>query len=327
MAQSITNDKPLFQLKPSIAVENISILSNDTGNMNINKEFDDNMILEQLNELRQWQESQRRMLTANQLDQQKMLEIEKQKLYELFGLNETASEECNEQDDGDDDTCLQNNEIDRCEKNVGNSFSQTENKKFELQSPSMNQLQKIIENLAVNTPNRLRSQNQNQHPNNENIPKRPYLKRGEGLKNRFKISPDAFRLDKLPKYKYTQRMQKHAQLAQNQDKQRHQLNGKYDKITSNIDADEKEEVEGKISSEGQLQNVTQDSRQSNKKYINNSKSNHRKNRCHTNVTELKLKPIHSENSHQKSNRVSSFQQNVNSVSTIPNQGKLRFHFI
>lgn len=255
----------------------------------------------------------------------KKLEIEKQKLYELFDLNETASEECNEQDDGDDDTsCLQNNEIDRYEENVDNSFSKTKNKKFELQSPSVNQLQKIIENLAVNTPNRVRSQNQ--HQNNENIPKRPYLKRGEGLKNRFKISPDAFRLDKLPKYKYTQRMQKHAQLAQNQDKQRHQLNGKNDKITSNIDADEKEEVEEKISSEGQLQSVTQDSRQSNKKHINNSKLNHRKNRCHTNVTELKLKPIHSENSKQKSNRVTTFQQNVNSVSTIPNQGELRISF-
>ncbi|EDW85201.1 uncharacterized protein Dwil_GK14523 [Drosophila willistoni] len=33
-------------------------------------------------------------------------------------------------------------------------------------------------------------------------PKRPFLKRGEGLKQRFKISPDELRLDNLPRYKF-----------------------------------------------------------------------------------------------------------------------------
>lgn len=34
------------------------------------------------------------------------------------------------------------------------------------------------------------------------VPARPFLKRGEGLKARFKVDPNVFKLDNLPKYKY-----------------------------------------------------------------------------------------------------------------------------
>lgn len=35
------------------------------------------------------------------------------------------------------------------------------------------------------------------------VTKRPFLKRGEGLTNRFKIPPDQYNLKKLPKYKFS----------------------------------------------------------------------------------------------------------------------------
>lgn len=42
--------------------------------------------------------------------------------------------------------------------------------------------------------------------NNNKITKRTFLKRGEGLKSRFGVHPDAFKLDNLPKYKYASRV-------------------------------------------------------------------------------------------------------------------------
>lgn len=41
---------------------------------------------------------------------------------------------------------------------------------------------------------------------NNKIAKRTFLKRGEGLKSRFGVHPDAFKLDNLPKYKYASRV-------------------------------------------------------------------------------------------------------------------------
>ncbi|XP_036345576.1 centromere protein J-like, partial [Rhagoletis pomonella] len=37
---------------------------------------------------------------------------------------------------------------------------------------------------------------------NDTKPKRPFLKRGEGIKQRYKISPESLRLNNLPRYKY-----------------------------------------------------------------------------------------------------------------------------
>ena len=45
-----------------------------------------------------------------------------------------------------------------------------------------------------------------QDENNEAQIKRPFLKRGSGLTTRFRISPDAFNLKKLPPYKYADRV-------------------------------------------------------------------------------------------------------------------------
>lgn len=42
----------------------------------------------------------------------------------------------------------------------------------------------------------------------QQVVKKPFLKRGAGLTNRFRIPPDAFNLKKLPRYKYQDRLQK-----------------------------------------------------------------------------------------------------------------------
>lgn len=184
--------------------------------VDIGESIDENVILERLNQLRQWQEEQRLILAENQLDQQKMLQLEKQKLYELFGLvheSSIGSGTC----DNSDINCT--NEIqeylNQSNKAEGPLLSQNnknrpsksiEDKEIRLKSPSVHQMQNIIRNIGKG-PKMLEYPDENI----ENVPKRPFLKRGEGLKNRFKISPDAFRLDNLPKYKFAKRTPKHAQ--------------------------------------------------------------------------------------------------------------------
>ncbi|XP_055309031.1 centromere protein J [Sitodiplosis mosellana] len=240
-----------------ISLFNSSVSTVD-GNASVNNDIEngmnnEDMILARLNELRLWQESQRKSLVENQLDQQKMLELEKQKLYALFGLN---ADESSLQDAGaysaESSFGVQHNQQQQQQPRVMNNIYETpkthlndsnpsiEQKPLELNSPSINQLQKIIENLANHSPRR---DVHHQHEDNANIPKRPYLKRGEGLKNRFKISPDAFRLDNLPKYKYARRMQKHAQ-SQQLRKQRHQEIPTNDTITSTAGVGVAETFEG-----------------------------------------------------------------------------------
>lgn len=316
-----------------MAANEISLLQqsaltvDEAMNKNDDIEFnipDESMILARLNELRQWQESQRKMLAESQLDQQKMLQLEKQKLYAMFGISaeEVSVISLNDDADDDDDGPIEKSYNFQSNQNV-HDFNETpkvlrnENlqpigeKPLELHSPSIKQLQKIMDNIALRSPN-----HKDQHPNEipENIPKRPYLKRGEGLKNRFKISPDAFRLDKLPKYKYAQRMQKHAQSTLSR-KQRHQEITTNDTIISSA-------------AEGVVDNTTSEGRQNNTKDACIAKSHKTKNENNCNLKpttkrpsphrtlQLKLKPNATKNAHKTKS-----SNDVNQFLHVYSQGK------
>lgn len=291
MAEMAENFLSFFHSITSKSNENVSIHNNIGGDVG-----DEEVILAHLNELRQWQESQRKTLSERQSDQQKLLEIEKRKLYELFGLNASDSTlqdatACSSDTsynlpasvnlhDTDDETPKKSE--------YANEPALNEKKLHELHSPSINQLQKIVENMAVRSPRHDRN------PNEQiaNVPKRPFLKRGAGLKNRFKMSPDAFRLDKLPKYKYAQRMQKHAQLIQSHKKRHHQ------EITTNDTASTAGIGVG-TASEGHQNNAkaacTLPSSHQNE---NNKKSNQNARRPNPKAIQLKLKPSTAPNSDQ-----------------------------
>lgn len=58
--------------------------------------------------------------------------------------------------------------------------------------------------LVIKDPSPLK--NNHDDDGEPNIAKRPFLKRGAGLTNRFRIAPDAFNLKKLPRYKYADRI-------------------------------------------------------------------------------------------------------------------------
>lgn len=184
--------------------------------------IDENIILNRLNELRRWQEDQRMILAENQLDQQKMLHLEKQKLYELFGVSGMP-------DDSSPENQYDRSTISKQDSITANQFSDNstskhydissfDEKKLRLQTQSKQKIQNIVETFG----NRSRSDEENHnYSQNVEIPRRSFLKRGEGLKSRFKISPDAFRLNNLPKYKFANKNTRHAQYDQKMNKKCH----------------------------------------------------------------------------------------------------------
>lgn len=110
------------------------------------------------------------------------------------------------------------NELKEWRRKQGNSlFEKQHNHVLALQSRNdscegllnnENQTNRLINNNfdSVKTPLKIvESQFDNNSSNideNNKIIKRAFLKRGEGLKSRFKIHPDKFKLENLPKYKY-----------------------------------------------------------------------------------------------------------------------------
>lgn len=291
------NDLSLFNSSVSIVEGDISV-NNGIEQETINED----MIMARLNELRLWQESQRKTLEDSQMDQQKLLQLEKQKLYELFGLVPNESTNAYSTESSFDIGNNQNNVHETPKIQKPDHITPIDEKSLELQSPSINQLQKIIANMANRSPRARRDIHQ-KCQDTSNIPKRPYLKRGEGLKNRFKISPDAFRLDKLPKYKYAQRMQKHAQSRCSR-KQRHQENTTNDTIAG---------VGVAATSEEQQNNPNDDCIATRE---NNGKIKEHTKRPSPRTLQLKLKP----NTAQQ-NQLKVASNNVNQFLKQHNQGK------
>lgn len=323
MARPAAAETSLFRSSISTVDGNSSINNDETDYPSIAGEFDENAIFARLNELRQWQESQRQILANSQLDQQKLLQLEKQKLYDLFGLDASID---NANEDKDDE--CSSNDFDYTEgRKLGESNAENispniimdrsiERSKLELQSPSISQLNKIIKNMAVRSPAEKRPDGES----NANIVKWPFLKRGEGLKNRFKISPDAFRLNNLPKYKYADRIRKHAQSASLQQQKRHQNN------VINVSPTTTTTAAG-ASVEGHQNNANQPickektyGEQQNTKKLRSDRNN-----FHPKTVELKLKPtrnLHENHYQQKSNSISSLQDVSKKLfDSSRNQGK------
>ncbi|XP_017031588.1 centromere protein J [Drosophila kikkawai] len=129
-------------------------------------------ISKRLAALNLWQEEQKRMLAERQNNQRVLLGLEQRDMYKMLGLlhKEVESRETSVLEGSwDDDPSIPMPRL--------ADYEQKEEEEQE-------DLQK---NMASPQPAR---------------PKRPFLRRGEGLKQRFKINPDQLRLDNLPRYKY-----------------------------------------------------------------------------------------------------------------------------
>ncbi|KAH8335511.1 hypothetical protein KR074_004471 [Drosophila pseudoananassae] len=123
-------------------------------------------ITKRLAALNRWQDEQRRLLAERQNNQRVLLGLEQRNMYKMLGLLHKDAD------------------------SVENSVLEEDE---EVEEPSI-QMPRLME-----------------HPEHEEVvrispraakPKRPFLRRGEGLKQRFKINPDELRLENLPRYKY-----------------------------------------------------------------------------------------------------------------------------
>lgn len=176
--------------------------------------IEENVLMARLTELRMWQQSQQRLLINDQVSERERLQREKLKLYELFGLSMTSEpEETDDTIDHEDGECGDAEE-------VAANFSMDENQVIRSPPIKLN-LNKIVQNMAIRPKANVDASAVLAPMTCETVVKRPYLKRGEGLTNRFKIAPDAFRLDNLPKYKFARRRSM-AHVHQHPNHNRHQ---------------------------------------------------------------------------------------------------------
>ncbi|XP_049529892.1 uncharacterized protein LOC125948148 [Anopheles darlingi] len=157
-------------------------------------------ILARLEQLKQWQEEQQRALLEKHSAQQQLLEREQQKMYQVLGL-QLNQHSMNADDDDDDDEAYSDD---------GDTESEYEETNLEAQLASERPIP-ITNNATGNSAySAVLSEAAYPTANEENlqsavqkrVPKRPFLKRGEGLRSRFRVDPDKFKLDNLPKYKF-----------------------------------------------------------------------------------------------------------------------------
>lgn len=174
-------------------------------------------ILQRLEELRRWQEEQRNALNTRQIAQREMLHLEKNKLYEMFGvsMNSTMQNEATsesdvllENDDGgqDDGSHMHPGlleEIQKCEEQKGPSAQSV----VKDVNPNDEQHKDPVSKHDLITISE-ESLDVNESSSIDNIPKRSFLRRGEGLHARFKVHPNELRLNNLPKYKFAGAHQK-----------------------------------------------------------------------------------------------------------------------
>lgn len=213
MSELKSNENSLFEANLSViqTIEKSIEVSENNKSILSDKEF----LLLKLNELHKWQDSQQQLDTH--LNRYELLKLEKQKLYELLGLSVTPTHHTSESGDY---------------AAVENSTRITnDNDQHADDMDGIRPLSDVDENEEVNNDDETIYKSPNDLPSNDNmsnpiihsfdfgsenvseylvaeeeqyvnIPKRPFLRRGEGLRARFRISPDAFHLNNLPKYKF-----------------------------------------------------------------------------------------------------------------------------
>uniref|UniRef100_A0A182Q4X0 Centromere protein J C-terminal domain-containing protein n=1 Tax=Anopheles farauti TaxID=69004 RepID=A0A182Q4X0_9DIPT len=144
-------------------------------------------ILARLAQLKQWQEEQQRVLLQKHLAQQQLLEREQQKMYQVYRLQTTEStvEEETYEDSGSEPEYEETNlEAQLAAERLQRAPVNEDSTMFDsdTEQPTVEQQEALQKT--------------------KNIPKKRFLKRGEGLRARFKVDPDKFKLANLPKYKF-----------------------------------------------------------------------------------------------------------------------------
>ncbi|XP_017057036.1 uncharacterized protein LOC108098546 [Drosophila ficusphila] len=118
--------------------------------------------------LNRWQDEQKRLLQERQDNQRVLLGLEQRNMYKMLGLLHPEAE-------SRENSVLEESQWD-------------EEPSIQMPRLAAEQDDQEVE-ILLSTPQPAK-------------PKRPFLRRGEGLKQRFKINPDQLKLENLPRYKY-----------------------------------------------------------------------------------------------------------------------------
>ena len=166
-------------------------------------------ILLRLEELKKWQVQEQEKLTQKQSNQRKVLSEEQMKMIEFLGITKANSMEQSLQSFMEQTNVESENEYEDIRIQDAISPARSDSEESEV-SDDENEIQnlKAINAGAIEIESTLKKTNiieMTEYPteiSDKPVIKRRYLKRGEGLEQRFKVHPDSFKLDKLPKYKF-----------------------------------------------------------------------------------------------------------------------------
>ncbi|KAH8310923.1 hypothetical protein KR044_003463 [Drosophila immigrans] len=141
--------------------------------------------------LNRWQEEQKRLLEERQNNQRLLLGIEQRNMYEMLGLLHNKLDKI-----GDiSDASLSDNEPQQpLDTSHMSSIQMPRHADYEQQEQEEDE-EEAVEQAGLEYT----AQQSSSQPAK---PKRAFLRRGEGLKQRFKVDPDQLRLSNLPRYKF-----------------------------------------------------------------------------------------------------------------------------
>ncbi|CAO1403454.1 unnamed protein product [Diamesa serratosioi] len=163
-------------------------------------------LFNRLKELDKYQENEQHNLVENQNRQLAFLTQEQIKMYEMLGLslssfailepqpNFVISDSENEFDHIEQNQVPDNEENSSDDESIDKDIIKTDYNNQLVTKELLISPLKNIENLKDSEEDRIEK------------PKQPFLKRGSGLTTRFKVHPDTFKLQNLPRYKYTDRV-------------------------------------------------------------------------------------------------------------------------
>ncbi|EDV92884.1 trichohyalin isoform X2 [Drosophila grimshawi] len=139
--------------------------------------------------LNRWQEEQKRLLEERQNNQRLLLGLEQRNMYEMLGLLHKDLKTMDIRDMSDNDEQEQEEQQASSIEMPRHADHEQEQEQEENNNINEEGFQLTEIATGANGPRSVK-------------PKRAFLRRGEGLKQRFKVDPDKLRLDNLPRYKF-----------------------------------------------------------------------------------------------------------------------------
>ncbi|XP_030080714.1 centromere protein J isoform X1 [Drosophila hydei] len=138
--------------------------------------------------LNRWQEEQKRLLEERQNNQRLMLGLEHRNMYQMLGL---LHDKLNTMDESAVDVCrIENTDKQQTVQEQQQESSIIQMPRHANRQAEAEKTEQCFQLGEIPTSPRPAK------------PKQPFLRRGEGLKQRFKVDPDQLRLNNLPRYKF-----------------------------------------------------------------------------------------------------------------------------